>query len=192
VGSQAERFYHRLVTRYNTCNLCGISTTANKHVFGRGCLDARATFIGYGPGLSEDALGLPFLGPAGKLLDVAVAEAYKFIGHYPCVFFTNILRCRPCDTLGGPNRDPHPDEIDNCWGPLMQTLEIVNPHVVFLLGQVTHYEFGERWLRSETSASPVAIVEIAHPANIVRRGGTQGSAFQGYVRSIYEGLEVIY
>ena len=181
-----------MVEENRYCSHCDIASRTATHVFGRGCLQAKVMYIGYGPGLSEDILGSPFVGPAGKLLDAAVAEAYRLVDSKPCVFFTNLLRCRPCDFPGGPNRDPFPDEVDECWPFLVRTLEIVNPHLVFLLGQVAHYEFGERWLRSETDASPVAIVEIAHPASISRRGGTEGSAFDGYVQSIFNGLEVVY
>ena len=193
VGLQPTgRAWARLVAEGSGCRKCPIAGRASKHVFGRGSLSAKAMFVGYGPGLSEDVLGVPFVGPAGKCLDAAVKEAFRLHSRNPSVFFTNLLRCRPCDLLGGPNRDPVPDEIDNCWPLLTRTLEIVNPAVVFLLGQVTHYEFGERWLRSETTASPVAIVEVAHPASIVRRGGVEGAAFETYVRSIFEGLEVLY
>jgi len=193
VGLQATgRAWARLVAIGSGCSKCPIAARASKHVFGRGSLAAKTIFIGYGPGLSEDALGVPFVGPAGKLLDAAVKAAFHLHNRQPSVFFTNLLRCRPCDTLGGPNRDPVPDEVDNCWPLLTRTLEIVNPHVVFLLGRVTHYEFGERWLRSETTASPVAIVEVTHPASVVRRGGVEGTAFTAYVRSIFEGLEVLY
>ena len=57
----------------STCTLCRLSERRTQTVFARGSSRAALMFIGEGPGAEEDAQGLPFVGPAGKLLDKMVA-----------------------------------------------------------------------------------------------------------------------
>ncbi|MGN6452849.1 MAG: UdgX family uracil-DNA binding protein [Steroidobacteraceae bacterium] len=57
------------------CHACGLWKHATQTVFGAGAADARIMLIGEQPGLQEDIQGLPFVGPAGRLLDRALEEA---------------------------------------------------------------------------------------------------------------------
>jgi len=57
------------------CHACGLWKHATQTVFGAGADDARIMLIGEQPGLQEDIQGLPFVGPAGRLLDRALEEA---------------------------------------------------------------------------------------------------------------------
>jgi uracil-DNA glycosylase len=57
------------------CRACGLWKHATQTVFGGGAGDARIVLIGEQPGLQEDFQGLPFVGPAGGLLDRALEEA---------------------------------------------------------------------------------------------------------------------
>src|SRR5215469_16288425 len=57
------------------CHACGLWKHATQTVFGSGANDARIMLIGEQPGLQEDVQGLPFVGPAGRLLDRALDEA---------------------------------------------------------------------------------------------------------------------
>jgi DNA polymerase len=57
------------------CRACPLWRPATQTVFGRGPARARAMLIGEQPGAQEDLRGLPFVGPAGQLLDKALAEA---------------------------------------------------------------------------------------------------------------------
>jgi uracil-DNA glycosylase len=58
------------------CRACPLWKRATQTVFGTGPVDARVLMIGEQPGLQEDQQGLPFVGPAGKLLDRALADAH--------------------------------------------------------------------------------------------------------------------
>src|SRR3954447_20472801 len=105
-------------------------------VFGAGNADADLMFVGEAPGANEDRLGLPFVGQAGKLLDRLLAE----IGlARDDVFINNVLMCRPPG-----NRDPQPDEIDNCHDYLMRRIELIQPRVICTLGN-----FATKLLRGE-------------------------------------------
>jgi DNA polymerase len=107
-------------------------------VFGSGNADADLMFVGEAPGANEDKQGVPFVGQAGKLLDQLLGE----IGLTRAdVFVVNVLKCRPPG-----NRDPLPQEIDNCQGYLFRQLELIEPRVVCTLGN-----FATKLLRSDPS-----------------------------------------
>jgi len=84
-------------------------------------------FIGEGPGKVEDELGRPFVGPAGKLLEEALAQ----IGwRREDVYITNVVKCRPPD-----NRDPLPSEVEEHRPFLEQELALIQPKLIVLLGR---------------------------------------------------------
>jgi uracil-DNA glycosylase len=95
-------------------------------VFGVGNPDADLMFVGEAPGFHEDQQGVPFVGQAGKLLD-------RLLGGIGLarddVFVANVLKCRPPG-----NRDPQPDEIEQCEPHLFRQIELVRPKVVATLG----------------------------------------------------------
>jgi DNA polymerase len=118
-------------------------------VFGAGNADADLMFIGEAPGATEDQLGLPFVGQAGKLLDRLLQE----IGlAREDVFIHNVLCCRPPG-----NRDPLPIEIENCHEWLLEKVRLVEPRVVCTLGN-----FATKLLRGE----PVGITRLHGQAEI--------------------------
>jgi DNA polymerase len=100
--------------------------TRTQVVFGAGNANADLMFVGEAPGASEDQLGLPFVGQAGKLLDRLLAEVGLVRGD---VFIANVLKCRPPG-----NRNPLPEEIANCQEWLFRQLELIQPRVVCTLG----------------------------------------------------------
>ena len=107
-------------------------------MFGAGNADAELMFIGEAPGANEDRMGLPFVGQAGKLLDKLLAE----IGlERKDVFVANTLKCRPPD-----NRDPHPQEIEECQDYLRRQVDLIEPTVICTLGN-----FSTKLLRGDTT-----------------------------------------
>ena len=83
-------------------------------------------FVGEAPGAQEDKMGLPFVGPAGKLLEQLLGE----IGlERKDVFINNTLMCRPPG-----NRDPLPEEIEECKPFLIKRIELIEPKVICTLG----------------------------------------------------------
>jgi uracil-DNA glycosylase len=111
----------------STCTRCPqLAATRQSVVFGSGNADADLMFVGEAPGAREDEQGLPFVGQAGRLLDQLLEE----IGlRRADVFVVNTLKCRPPG-----NRDPLPQEIDNCQDYLFRQLELIEPKVVCSLG----------------------------------------------------------
>jgi DNA polymerase len=95
-------------------------------VFGNGHPDADLMFVGEAPGFHEDQQGIPFVGQAGKLLDRLLGG----IGLTRAdVYVANVLKCRPPG-----NRDPQPDEIEQCEPFLFRQIELIRPKVVATLG----------------------------------------------------------
>ncbi len=109
------------------CTRCkGLAATRTQTVFGVGGIDPDICFVGEAPGADEDAQGEPFVGKAGQLLTrIIEAMGLKREDVYIC----NILRCRPPG-----NRQPLPDEADNCREYLDKTLELVRPRYICALG----------------------------------------------------------
>jgi DNA polymerase len=111
-----------------TCERCKLCRGRTTVVFGTGDADADLMFIGEGPGAEEDRQGLPFVGPAGQLLDKII----QAIGlERPQVYIANIVKCRPPG-----NRDPQPDEAAACRPFLERQIELVRPKVIVALGRV--------------------------------------------------------
>lgn len=93
--------------------------------------------VGQNPGATEVRLGLPFVGPSGAFFDKAISEVLKI--DRSKLYITNTVKCF---TPG--NREPSPDEIQNCQSWLEREIEIVNPSIVVTLGnpalkQITGY-----------------------------------------------------
>jgi DNA polymerase len=137
-----------------TCTRCPqLASARTTVVFGSGNADADLMFVGEAPGANEDKQGVPFVGQAGRLLDTLLGE----IGLTRAdVFVVNVLKCRPPG-----NRDPLPQEIDNCQGYLWRQLELIEPRVVCTLGN-----FATKLLRGE----PTGITRL-HGCEEVRRIG---------------------
>ena len=111
------------------CRRCGLCATRTNVVFGQGVPDAEVLFVGEGPGASEDAQGLPFVGRSGQLLDHYL-EAID-LSREKNVYIANIVKCRPPQ-----NRDPLPEEAKACKPWLRQQFQLLQPRIVVCLGRI--------------------------------------------------------
>ena len=109
------------------CVACGLHETRTKVVCGIGNPDARLMFIGEGPGFQEDRQGIPFVGPAGKLLD-SLLDSIDMSREDVCI--ANMVKCRPPE-----NRDPAPPELAACAKYLDRQIELVDPKLIVTLGR---------------------------------------------------------
>ncbi len=110
------------------CEKCGLCRTRKNIVFGTGNPNAKLMFVGEAPGEKEDESGIPFVGPAGKLLD----KYLEYVGiDRELVYIANILKCRPPH-----NRDPKPDEEDSCMDFLREQVRIIKPEIIVCLGRI--------------------------------------------------------
>lgn len=110
------------------CQKCKLCKTRKNIVFGIGNRKADLMFIGEGPGADEDLQGKPFVGKAGKLMDMA----FTALGiKREEVYIANIVKCRPPF-----NRNPEQDEEQACLNYLRNQVILVKPKVIVLLGNV--------------------------------------------------------
>ena len=110
------------------CRRCGLGETRHHLVFGDGAEDARIMLIGEGPGEQEDLQGLPFVGPAGKLLDDMLEMIYL---DRTKVYIANIVKCRPPH-----NRGPQFVEQKCCSEWLRRQIALVDPAIIVCLGRI--------------------------------------------------------
>ena len=112
-----------------SCMRCSLGRTRTNLVFGDGNPEADILFVGEGPGEQEDLKGLPFVGPAGQLLDVML----RLIGlDRTKVYICNIVKCRPPK-----NRDPLPEERSSCSEWLQRQIALVDPRIIVCLGRIS-------------------------------------------------------
>lgn len=112
--------------RARICTRCVLWESRTNAVVGSGCLDAEFVLVGEAPGKTEDELGLPFVGRAGKVLDEILGEAGLSRDD---VFVMNLVKCRPPK-----NRRPKSGEIRSCEPYLVEQLEIIEPKVIAPMG----------------------------------------------------------
>jgi uracil-DNA glycosylase family protein len=124
-----------LATAARLCHGCDLYQAADQTVFGQGPRTARLMLIGEQPGDQEDRVGAPFVGPAGRLLDRALADAGIARNH---VYVTNAVKhFKFVPTERGKRRihkTPSRTEVVACRPWLIAELDLIKPEVVVLLG----------------------------------------------------------
>ncbi len=161
------------------CPRCGLARTRTHVVFGEGREDADVMVVGEAPGQDEDRSGRPFVGRAGKLLDLVLQSAGFARDD---VYICNVLKCRPPQ-----NRNPQPDEVSACSPYLLKQVELVQPRVILAFGAFaaqtllgTDISIGK--LRGRTHQyRGVPLVPTYHPAACLRH--------PAWVRSVWEDLQ---
>ncbi len=158
--------WESLRQRCLNCRACGLCETRTNVVFGVGDPNAEVLFVGEAPGEREDALGEPFVGKAGQLLD----DMLSMIGlDRSRIYITNSIKCRPPQ-----NRDPLNTEKDACAPFLQRQLELMQPKIIVCLGRISamemikpdfkitqeHGQFFEK--------NGVLMTAIYHPAALLR------------------------
>ena len=116
-----------IASHISQCRNCPLCQERTHTVPGEGNAEAPdIMFVGEGPGAEEDALGRPFVGKAGKLLDKMI-EAMGY--HRDEIYIANVVKCRP-----PANRKPQREEMDLCLPYLRQQIRLIRPRVIVGLG----------------------------------------------------------
>ena len=160
-----------------TCTRCDLYERATGTVFGEGPADAAMVLVGEQPGDQEDKHGRPFVGPAGRVLDRALADSG--IGHQD-VYLTNAVKHFKWTERGNRriHQRPNATEIRACTYWLDAELGVVRPRLVVLLGAVAgEAMFGPRFRVGEhkgkvedASLGPWQglVVSTIHPSAVLR------------------------
>jgi uracil-DNA glycosylase len=115
------------------CRRCPLWRDATQTVFGEGPIDAEMMLVGEQPGQEEDLAGRPFVGPAGRILDRAMAEAGIDRG---AVYVTNAVKHFKHEPRGKRrlHKKPNAGEIDACRWWVNHERELVRPRAIVALG----------------------------------------------------------
>jgi uracil-DNA glycosylase family 4 len=166
-----------------TCTRCRLSGTRTHVVFSDGVPDARLVVVGEAPGANEDATGLPFVGAAGKFLDLLLQTVG--LSRADSVYICNVLKCRPPG-----NRNPLPDEIELCSPFLEKQIEMIRPEALLAVGSFSGQLLTARQgvalgqLRGEVhSYKGIPLVCTYHPAALLRN--------PRWTRSFWDDLQLL-
>ncbi|GJL75104.1 uracil-DNA glycosylase family protein [Nitrosomonas sp.] len=169
--------WEQLASTVANCTACPLRQTCTQTVFGVGDKNADWIYIGEGPGAREDAVGEPFVGQAGKLLDNMLAAIQLKRGHN--VYITNIVKCRPPN-----NRNPSEDEARQCAPYLARQIELIKPKLIVALGKVAAQNLLDSHdsianLRGKIhSYSGIPLIVTYHPAYLLRALPEKAKAWQ--------------
>lgn len=113
-----------------SCTKCELCKTRNNSVPGKGNHNSEIIFIGEAPGRSEDRIGEPFVGVAGKKL----SDALEYAGiSRESIYITNVVKCRPPN-----NRVPSHAEKESCRNYLESEIALIKPKVICIMGNTAY------------------------------------------------------
>ena len=156
------------------CRACPLHKTGTQTVFGAGRRAAEVMFVGEQPGDREDREGKPFVGPAGRVLDEALAEAGIDRGD---AYVTNVVKHFKWIPRGKRriHQRPNQEEITACRPWLEAELQVVKPRVMVCLGATAAKALlgsdfrvtRDRGKLVESDLAPIATGTV-HPSSILR------------------------
>jgi uracil-DNA glycosylase family 4 len=159
---------------------CALKATAKNLCFYRGAPRAPVMWIGEAPGREEDLEGKPFVGRAGQLLDRMLSSIG--LGERD-VHITNIVYWRPPG-----NRTPTPQEAQICRPFLFRQIELVEPHILVLLGNAAAkhvlgladgiLRIRGTWRKIEAGGRSIPVMATLHPAYLLRTPASKRLAWR--------------
>lgn len=170
------------VDRWKDCERCPLAVNRRRVVHYRGQLPCDVLFLGEAPGVSEVALGRPFVGPAGKLLDDQIEAAG---GRGLVLGFCNVVGCIPLEP-GTTTKTKKPPEtsIEACRPRLTELFTMARPKLVVTVGPVAQTELSKRGRQLTGNARSIHVV---HPYYILQaHQSNQGLLCQEVVRRLRE------
>jgi len=175
--------WDELTQAISHCRACGLCQGRQHAVPGMGHRQARWMVVGEAPGEQEDRQGLPFVGPAGQLLDAMLSA--MGLERERDVYIANVIKCRPPH-----NRNPEPSEVAQCQPYLRRQMALVQPDVILALGRfaaqsllagvvpdVERAPLGK--LRGQVyTAAAIPVVVSYHPAYLLRNPADKGKVWE--------------
>ena len=161
-----------LAAAYEAFDGCDLKLGARRFVFADGNPAARVLILGEGPGAEEDRAGLPFVGPAGQMLDRMFAAIGLRRDHPDparALYITNTVPWRPPG-----NRQPSDDEIALLRPFVLRHIELAAPALVVAMGNAAAQALlgrqGITRLRGTFQDTPLGpVLPMFHPSALLRR-----------------------
>ncbi len=163
------------------CTACGLCEMRHNVVFGVGSERAEVLFIGEGPGEQEDLRGEPFVGRGGQLLDKyldAIGLSRK-----SNIYIGNMVKCRPPQ-----NRDPKPEEAEQCLPWLRETVKIMKPKIIVCVGRIAAQIIIDKNFRVTKEhgvffdRKGTLLMGTFHPAALLRDPRRKGDCFEDFLK----------
>lgn len=172
---------------WKDCKKCALCNEGRKQiVFSDGPETARVMICGEGPGAQENETGIPFSGPAGKLMDKIIAVAG--LKRQDC-YWTNAVRCRP-----HANRTPKVSEIKTCNPLLVKEIELIRPRLIIVTGLTAAKALLDiksgigsvagSWTRYKN----IPAIIIYHPAALLHVQDIDSELAQKYRQSLFKSM----
>ena len=184
--------WNEFVEECRNCQACDLASTRRNVVIFRGSVCAPVMFIGEGPGATEDEQGLPFVGQAGRLLQLLLdAQGFEMKDYH----IANVVKCRPPE-----NRVPTDEEAKTCKKLLGKQILIAKPKIIVLLGKTAYTLFtGDKSAKMTEirgrflEKNGYYILPTFHPAYILRNNNERIKLWQdiAMVRRKAEELELM-
>lgn len=181
------------------CRRCPLFRNATQGVAGEGAARAALMLVGEQPGDKEDLAGHPFVGPAGRMLDQALAAAAI---PRKAVYVTNAVKHFKNEPRGKRrlHKRPNASEVQACRWWLERELEIVKPRAIIALGATAAQSLLQRQVRIGQErgeaipfgASAVLFVTI-HPSYLLRIRDTDDKEreYESFVRELRQAAELM-
>ncbi|MDA8362439.1 MAG: uracil-DNA glycosylase [Gammaproteobacteria bacterium] len=163
------------------CSRCRLHEGRTHTVFGTGNRRARWMFVGEAPGAEEDRQGEPFVGRAGQLLN---SMLYATGLGRDEVYIANVIKCRPPN-----NRDPLPDEVQQCEPYLLRQIGLIQPRLIVALGRHAAHsllktELALGKLRGQSlNYHGIPLIVTYHPAYLLRNPADKRKAWEDLRRA---------
>ena len=164
------------VQNWKDCQECGLGQQRNRICLARGSVPADILFVGEAPGDSENVIGQPFVGPAGKLLDQIVRLSVPMVGFggdgpIYRVAYTNLVACLP--RYDGSFDEPDADDIKACSPRLKEFVGIVRPRLIVAVGALAASYLTGGTKHQIKFKEPIRTITITHPSAVLRANITQ-------------------
>jgi DNA polymerase len=179
------------------CQACDLYRNATQTVFGRGAARARILLLGEQPGDQEDKAGDPFVGPAGRILDKALANVGL---NRDDVYMTNAVKHFKWTAKGKRriHQRPSAGEVAACRQWLEAELAAVDPAVIVLLGATAGQAlFGSKFRVGAARGQVLdldgrAVVATIHPSAVLRvqEPADRDEQYAGLVADLRRAVEV--
>ena len=169
-GTKFEKL-NKLKKKIELVKNCELKKNATNLVFGDGNINSKIMIVGEGPGANEDAIGKPFVGRAGKLLDKMLASIKL---DRTKVYISNVVNYRP-----PANRKPTEEEVKKYLPYLISHIEIIDPKILLLLGstalntiignEVVISKARGNWIQKNIGIARPWVIASFHPAFLMRQ-----------------------
>jgi len=149
---------------WKDCTRCKLHEVRRNVVLLRGTVPCDILFIGEAPGESENALGKPFRGPAGNLLQEIIEVTQQHTKGYTYAM-TNLIGCIP-KVDGEKLTSPPKESVTACFPRINELVELCNPKGLILVGNDAQKFFE---LHNNKLLQQIKFIKIQHPAAILRK-----------------------